>query len=191
MTWTRSFQLVVVHWNIFNIDLSSLGNHGSHPNKKSNPYGWAVLRNPLCFFAFNLRCQIGMLSEGCLVVPLSFQQQKPLWVTRGCLRKDAARPQIFQNSTILQKRFGGKMWYRKSASEKQTQVSVRQWKIPTEPKRPRGESPIKLPDLGGKKSWGSNSSLRHHHPERQIRVFNSTDDVNVSIYIYPHAVSNI
>lgn len=175
----------MVHWNIFNIDLSSLGNHGSHPNKKSNPYGWAVLRNPLCFFAFNLRCQIGMLSEGCLVVPLSFQQQKPLWVTRGCLRKDAARPQIFQNSTILQNGLEGNVI-----------PEICFWKA-----NPSFSPPMKNPYcaekatwwisyktawFGGKKSWGSNSSLRHHHPERQIRVFNSTDDVNVSIYIYIH-----
>ena len=101
---------------------------------------------PPVFLCLFWRCKNVMLSEGCLVVPLSFQQQKPLWVTRGCLRKDAARPRIFQNSPSLQNGLEGNV-IPEICFWKVTPIFSPPIKIHTEPKRPRGESPIKLPDL--------------------------------------------
>lgn len=143
---------------------------------------------PPVFLCLFWRCKNVMLSEGCLVVPLSFQQQKPLWVTRGCLRKDAARPRIFQNSPSLQNGLEGNV-IPEICFWKVTPIFSPPIKIHTEPKRPRGESPIKLPDLRKKNHGGSNGSLRQFiilSDKFPSLIARTVHDVRVYIYVYTY-----
>ena len=121
MTWPRSFQLpnnwkwwsyVMLHWNILN---TTLHYHQRHcgtmqlTQQKIQPILDEQCIATVFLCLFEVPKYHVFFSEGCLIVPLSFQQQKPLLVTRGCLRSSRREGPKYSESRFF-KWFEG-MWY--------------------------------------------------------------------------------